>query len=267
MPTSPFRIAVIVACVERLVGPADADRLVSVVRSTTGLPAPDAVRACESGAEVLRSSGQDALRVPDSLIDDLVALLNSRSSGGARRWIESVAQRAGEPKATTLGDFIRWVRASVGATVSVGLDSLAPETERSEQPSPTAESEIACSAGRSGGGVADQGEPVIQPPPAPVELTFDDVWTEEGEHDLLADDAASRDFEIGVRADDGVESDDDVGDDGERVITDVTDDDIILDDNEAEASDRLLTDEAIDDLLADDSVDLDDDWMDDKPTN
>ena len=219
--TSPFRIAVIVVCVERLVGPAKPDDLRPLLQSLTGVTDAEAERACLVGAELLRASGPEVLRVSDERIADMVRFMDARSAGGASCWVESVARRAGSASGTMLGDFVGWMRRCCGASATPPASAVPAATTRPmadggqprREPCPE----------EADGGVRDAAPAAVASPDLdlgdPLELTFDDDrelasggsgCPDVPEDDLLVPDGAVDD----LLSDDSVDLDADLGLDG-----------------------------------------------------
>lgn len=201
-----------------------------------GLAEPDGVTAAQLATRRALAASPDILVPSSSAFARLVEQLDAIRAGAGERWARRVLETSREgvtPTAT-------WLR---------GLRIQQPVNESSDAAAKASQSpEI--SGGSLGAVKSAATAPAVDgsEPAEPTELTFDDDWTEEAEQDLLAGDAVP----------------DDLGVDGGA-----EDDDIELDDDDSDSDDDgpLLTDEAIDDLLADDSVDLDDDWMEDKPAS
>lgn len=206
--------------------------------SDIGLGDGDAAAACQLAARRAVASPPDVLVASASAFAQIVEQLDAIRVGAGQQWAAGVLETA-RNGVTPMAARLRLLLMSASEVASPGrlgrshpgqeplaCESSLPRSTPSESAQPKADTSV--------------------PPAEPTELTFDDDWTEEAEQDLLAGDAVP----------------DDLGVDGGA-----EDDDIELDDDDGDSDDDgpLLTDEAIDDLLADDSVDLDDDWMEDKP--
>lgn len=232
---TPVRILSVIAAAELSVGGLGAESLADRVQRVSGASLQLAEAAASAGRSLLGALGLRALDIDPALAESVSAMLEGQSPGATSAWARSLEERGGATPGTSLGSLVGVLR-RVGAVLPAPAPAPAPTAKPSE-PTP-----ISSPAAVSGTSV---------PTAEPTELTFDDDWTEEDEQDLLAGDAVPDDLGIGGGAeDDDIELDDDDSDDD----SDSDDDD-----------GPLLTDEAIDDLLADDSVDLDDDWMEDKP--
>ncbi len=245
---TPVRILSVIAAAELSVGGLGSESLADRVQRVSGASSQHAEAAASAGRSLLGALGLRALEVEPALAESVSAMLEGHSPGTTAAWARSLEERGGAAPGTSLGSLVGALR-RVGAAGPAAdpAPALAPVGKPAEH-APS--------------------EPVNLPDPSPTsepaELTFDDDWTEADESDLLAGATVSDDLAL-VDEDDADESDG---------AADSADDEIELDDDEEvegeddEDSDDdgpLLTDEAIDDLLADDSVDLDDDWMDDKP--
>jgi hypothetical protein len=240
---TPVRILSVIAAAELSVGGLGAESLADRVQRVSGASSQHAEAAASAGRSLLGALGLRALEVEPALAESVSAVLEGHSPGATAAWARSLQERGGAGPGTSLGSLVGALR-RVGAAVPAAGPAPAPAGKPAE-PKPSEPAKL----------------PDPTPSAEPAELTFDDGWTEEDEPDLLAGDTVPDDLGL-VDEDDADESDG---------AADSADDEIELeDDEEVEDEDDdgpLLTDEAIDDLLADDSVDLDDDWMDDKPAS
>jgi hypothetical protein len=235
---TPVRILSVIAAAELSVGGLGAESLADRVQRVSGASSQHAEAAASAGRSLLGALGLRALEVEPALAGSVSAVLEGHSPGATAAGARSLEERGGAAPGTSLGSLVGALR-RVGAVVPVP-----PPAGKPAEPTPS--------------------EPMRLPDPIPsaepAELTFDEDWTEEDEVDLLP--AATVPDDLGM-----VDEDDADASDG---AADSADDEIELEDDEEVEDDDdgpLLTDEAIDDLLADDSVDLDDDWMDDKPAS
>ena len=223
--------------------------------SELGLGESDGVAASHLAARRALVASPDMLVPSASAFNRIVEQLEAITVGAGNRWSKRIVDASRDGMTSTAA----WLR-------SLGIPDL--ETVPSGSADQTA-SQIEPPGQTSGVDQADAMAPAMgrSGPAEPAELTFDDDCTEEDESDLLAGDTVSDD--LGLVDEDDADASDGAADSADDEI-ELEDDEEVEDEDDEDSDDDdgpLLTDEAIDDLLADDSVDLDDDWMDDKPAS
>jgi hypothetical protein len=244
---SPVRILSVIAAAELAVGGPGAESLADRLQRGFGALPQHAEAAASAGRSLLGALGLQALEVEPALAESVAAVLEAQSPGATAAWVRSLEERGGAAPGTSLGSLVSTLR-KAEAAVPAPVPASAPTPTPAGNPAEPRPSDPV-------------GPPDSTPTAEPAELTFEDDWTDEGESDPFAGEFVSDDLGL---VDEGA------GDasDGDA---DSVDDEIELEDEDNEESDDddglPLTDEAIDDLLADDSVDLDGDWMDDKPAS
>jgi hypothetical protein len=222
--------------------------------SEMGLGESDGIAASHLAARRALAASPDVLVPSASAFNRIVEQLEAITAGAGKRWSKRIVDASRDGMTSTAA----WLRSlGIPDLETVPSGSAAQTSSQIEPPGQTSgvAQAYAMAPAIGGSGLAE-----------PSELTFDDDWTEEDESDLLAGDTVSDDLGL-VDEDDGDESDG-AADSADDEI-ELKDDEEVEDEDDEDGDDDgpLLTDEAIDDLLADDSVDLDDDWMDDKPAS